>query len=294
MAGGGVAQRAHLGIEHHHAHGDELLAPPHARDLAVELLQGLRRVPELTEEDPQEVLGLEGGDRRLDAVPGDVADHGHDAGRRRAEHVVEVAGHEPRARAVEGAELEAGELGGPVGRQPGGPAPGAPAPPGPAPPRPAAPAGPGSRSAGRPGGSGAPAGSTRPPGRRSSSPSQSAHPSPVKAPTARTRAAAAYRNVGVEVLEEGGPGQLGRLGARSRSASTTRRSTRRSRRAERPHTMLAATAASATTASIGRSTMRRSSVPPGPAPGLSGAPHAASAALRRSGALSRSASAPAA
>ena len=55
----------------------------HCRHLAVELFERLGRVAELTQEDAQQVLGLEGGDRRLDAVTGHVADDGGDPGRGR-------------------------------------------------------------------------------------------------------------------------------------------------------------------------------------------------------------------
>ena len=92
------------------------------RHLAVELLEGLGRVAVLPQEDPQQVLGLEGGDRRLDAVAGDVADHRGDAGGRDAEHVVEVAGHQAGAGLVHPAELEAGEVGQLLGGEAGGPA----------------------------------------------------------------------------------------------------------------------------------------------------------------------------
>ena len=91
------------------------------RHLAVQLLEGLGRVAELTEEHPQQVLGLERGDRRLDAVAGDVADDRRDPGRRQAEDVVEVAGHQPGAGLVDPADLEAGEVGQILGRQALGP-----------------------------------------------------------------------------------------------------------------------------------------------------------------------------
>ena len=77
------------------------------RHLRVELLERLGRVAVLAEEHPQQVLGLEGGDRRLDAVAGDVADDRGEPGRRHPEHVVEVAGHEPGAGLVDPADLEA-------------------------------------------------------------------------------------------------------------------------------------------------------------------------------------------
>ena len=84
MAGRGVAQRAGLGVEHDDAQRDELLGPAVGGHLVVQLLERLGRVAELLEEHPQQVLGLEGGDRRLDAVAGDVADdRGHRVGRRR-------------------------------------------------------------------------------------------------------------------------------------------------------------------------------------------------------------------
>ena len=101
---------------------DELLQPLERRHLAVELLEGLGRVAVLPQEHPQQVLGLEGGDRRLDAVAGDVADDRRDAGRRHAEHVVEVAGHQAGAGLVHAAELEAREVGQLLGRQAGRPA----------------------------------------------------------------------------------------------------------------------------------------------------------------------------
>ena len=123
MAGGGDAQRGRLGVEHHHADRDELLDALERRHLPVELLERLRRIAELPEEDPQQVLGLERGDRRLDAVTGDVADHRRDARGRHAEHVVEVAGHEAGAGLVHAAELEAGEVGQVLGGEPGRPAP---------------------------------------------------------------------------------------------------------------------------------------------------------------------------
>ena len=75
------------------------------------------------QEHAQQVLGLERGDRRLDAVAGHVADDRGDPARRDAEHVVEVAGHEPGARLVDAADLEAGEVGQVVGREALGPAP---------------------------------------------------------------------------------------------------------------------------------------------------------------------------
>ena len=122
VAGRRDAQGGGLGVEHHDADGDELLGALEGRHLAVELLEGLRRVAELPEEHPQQVLGLERGDRRLDAVAGDVADHRRDARGRDPEHVVEVAGHEPGAGLVHAAQLEAGEVGQVLGGQAGGPA----------------------------------------------------------------------------------------------------------------------------------------------------------------------------
>jgi hypothetical protein len=71
---------ARLGVEQHDAQRDELLAAVERRHLPVQLLEGLGRVAVLAEEHPQEVLGLEGGDRRLDAVAGDVADDRGQAG----------------------------------------------------------------------------------------------------------------------------------------------------------------------------------------------------------------------
>src|SRR3546814_20287168 len=75
------------------------------------LLPRLSRIAELPQEPPEEVLGREGCDRRLDAVTGDVADHRGDAGGGHPEHVVEVAGHEPGSGLVGAAQLEAGEVG---------------------------------------------------------------------------------------------------------------------------------------------------------------------------------------
>ena len=124
VAGGGVPQRAGGLVEHDETQGDELLVAGLGRDDGVELLQRLGRVPVLAQEDPQQVLDLEGGDRRLDAVAGDVADdRGHPLGAGGG-HVVEVAGHEPRAGLVGPADLEALELGQLLGGEPGGPAPG--------------------------------------------------------------------------------------------------------------------------------------------------------------------------
>ena len=151
VAGRRDPQRGGLGVEHDDADGDELLEPLERRHLPVELLERLGRVAVLAEEHPQQVLGLEGGDRRLDAVAGDVADHRRDAGGRDPEHVVEVAGHEAGAGLVHPAELEARRSrAGPRGRG-GPPSVGAPAPPGRAPPRLGARAGCGPRRAAPPG-----------------------------------------------------------------------------------------------------------------------------------------------
>ena len=121
MAGRGVAQGAGLGVEHDDGQGDELLVPADARHLLVELLERLGRVAVLAQEHPQEVLGLEGGDRGLDAVAGHVADDRGQAAGRRAEHVVEVAGHVPAAGLVDRADLEAREVVEVLGGQAGGP-----------------------------------------------------------------------------------------------------------------------------------------------------------------------------
>src|SRR3546814_2097624 len=102
-------QRGGLGVEHGHAERDELLLALEARHLAVQLLQRLSRIAELPQEHPEEVLGLEGCDRRLDAVTSDVADHRGDAGGGHPEHVVEVAGHEPGSGLVDEAQLERSE-----------------------------------------------------------------------------------------------------------------------------------------------------------------------------------------
>ena len=111
-----------LGVEQHDAQGDELLLATHGRHLGVELLEGLGRVAVLAQEHPQQVLGLEGGDGRVDAVAGDVADDGGDPVGPDPHHVVEVAGHEARAGLVDPAQLEALEVGQVVGGQALGPA----------------------------------------------------------------------------------------------------------------------------------------------------------------------------
>src|SRR3546814_13039856 len=93
-----------------HAERDELLLALEARHLAVQLLQRLSRIAELPQEHPEEVLGLEGCDRRLDAVPGAVADHRGDAGWGNPYHGVEVAGHEPGSGWVDADTLAAGHV----------------------------------------------------------------------------------------------------------------------------------------------------------------------------------------
>ena len=166
MTGRRHAQRGRLRVEHDDADRDELLEALERRHLPVELLQRLRRIAVLAEEHAQQVLGLEGGDGRLDAMPGDVADDRRDAGGRHAEHVVEVAGHETGAGLVHPPELEAGEVGQVLGGQAGGPAASAPAPPARAPPRPAARAGCGPRPVGLRDGSRAPYRTDSPTGTR--------------------------------------------------------------------------------------------------------------------------------
>ena len=91
--------------------------------LPVEFLERLRRIAELTEEDAQQVLRLERGDRRLDAVAGDVTDDRGDAVLVQPEEVVEVARHEASTGLVHAADIEAGERGQIVGGQTLGPAP---------------------------------------------------------------------------------------------------------------------------------------------------------------------------
>ena len=122
MPGRGESQRARVGVEQHDHQRDELLDAVGRRHLGVELLERLGRVAVLAQEDTEEVLGLEGGDRRLDAPAGDVADDRGDARRGDAEHVVEVAGHDTGTGLVDPAELEAREVGQVLGRQPLGPA----------------------------------------------------------------------------------------------------------------------------------------------------------------------------
>src|SRR5947209_17961588 len=126
VTGRGVAQAVGHAVEDHDADGDELLGPALGGQGGVELLEGLGRVPELPEEDAQQVLHLEGGDRRLDAVAGYVADDGRQPAGADGEEVVEVAGHEAGARLVDVAHLVAledrqlfgGQAGGPpAGRQ---------------------------------------------------------------------------------------------------------------------------------------------------------------------------------
>src|SRR5205807_3467531 len=63
-----VAQAVGQAVEDHDAHGDELLGPALGGQRGVELLESLRRVAELTQEHAQQVLDLEGGDGRFDAV----------------------------------------------------------------------------------------------------------------------------------------------------------------------------------------------------------------------------------
>ena len=121
MAGGGVAQGPRPGVEHHDHEGDELLVPTEGVHLVVELFDGLGRVLELPEEDPQQVLGLERGDGGFDAVTGDVADDRRDPRGGQAEEVVEVAGHHPRARLVDPSDLEADQVRQGLGRQALGP-----------------------------------------------------------------------------------------------------------------------------------------------------------------------------
>src|SRR3546814_20290175 len=78
-----------------HAERDELLFALEARHLAVPLLQPLSRIAELPQEHPEEVLGLEGCDRRPDAVNSDVAHHRGDAGVGQPEPVVDVSANDP-------------------------------------------------------------------------------------------------------------------------------------------------------------------------------------------------------
>ena len=122
MAGRCEPQAARLGVDHDRHHRDQLLGPAGGRHHQVELLHRLGRVAVLPQEHPQQVLDLEGGDRRLDAVPGHVADDDGQAGRRDRVHVVEVPGHEAFARLVDPADLEPLDLGQILGRQPGRPA----------------------------------------------------------------------------------------------------------------------------------------------------------------------------
>ena len=82
VPGGRDPERGRLGVEHDHADRDELLEALERRHLPVQLLERLGRIAVLPQEHPQQVLGLEGGDRRLDAVAGDVADDRRDAGGR--------------------------------------------------------------------------------------------------------------------------------------------------------------------------------------------------------------------
>ncbi len=117
----GVPQRLRLGVEHQHDQRDELLTPVDRRHLPVEFLERLRRIAELGEERPQQVLGLKGGDRRLDAMAGDIADDRCQPRRRSLEDVEEVAGHEAGSRLVDASHLEAGELGKVLGGESGGP-----------------------------------------------------------------------------------------------------------------------------------------------------------------------------
>ena len=106
-----------------HAQRDELLVATHGRHLRVELLERLGRVAVLAQEHPQQVLGLERGDGRIDAVTGDVADDRGDPRGRDPHDVVEVAGHQARTGLVDATELEPGDVGQVVGGQPLGPAP---------------------------------------------------------------------------------------------------------------------------------------------------------------------------
>jgi hypothetical protein len=122
MPGRGEPQGAGIGVEDDHHQRDEFLGPFRGEHLGVELLERLGGVAVLAQEHPQQVLGLEGGDGRLDPPAGHIADNRGDARWCHPEHVEEVAGHDAGAGLVHTAELEARELGQVLGRQPGGPA----------------------------------------------------------------------------------------------------------------------------------------------------------------------------
>ena len=76
--------------------------------LLVKFLQRLCRVAELTQEDSQQVFGLEGSDGRLDTFAGNVANHSSNSGRRNLEDVEEITGHKPRTGLVDPANLKVG------------------------------------------------------------------------------------------------------------------------------------------------------------------------------------------
>ena len=118
VAGRREAQGPGRHVEHHGAQRDHLLGAARRRQHDVQLLDGLARVAVLAEEHPQEVLDLERGDRRLDAVPGDIADHCSKPLVTGGVEVVEVAGHGPRARLVHAPDLEPVDLWEVHGRQP--------------------------------------------------------------------------------------------------------------------------------------------------------------------------------
>ena len=58
MASRCVAQGASLGVEHDDSRRDEFLVAVAGGELLVELLERLGRIAELTQENPEQVLGL--------------------------------------------------------------------------------------------------------------------------------------------------------------------------------------------------------------------------------------------
>ncbi len=110
MTGRGVAQGAGLGVEDDDRGRDELLVAIAGSELGVEFLERLRRISELAQENPEEILRLERGDGRLDAVTGHIADKRGHSGRADTVNVEEVAGHQARTGLVCATDLESAEV----------------------------------------------------------------------------------------------------------------------------------------------------------------------------------------